>query len=157
MVLNAMASDPDNKNADNSDFAFTFEYEWSVPKVARPVTDNDRHWAAASGTSDEVTYTPSSNEEGDVLRLKVSYKDSKSGATDDDKVMYVLTEFPVRAVPVDEGGDAANDAPVFQTQGVYTRTIDENSPSGTNLGGPVTATDANRDVLYYTIASPGTR
>ena len=156
VVLNAMASDPDNKNADNSDFAFTFEYEWSVPKLSRPETDNDRHWTAASGTSDEVTYTPSSNEEGDVLRLKVSYKDSKSGATDDDKVMYVLTEFPVRAVPVDEDGDAANDAPVFQTQGDYTRTIDENSPSGTNLGGPVTATDANRDVLYYTIASPGT-
>ena len=71
--------------------------------------------------------------------------------------MYVLTEFAVRAVPLDENDTPANDAPVFLAGGDYTRTIDENSPAGTLLGAPVTANPVDGDVLYYTIETPGDR
>ena len=70
--------------------------------------------------------------------------------------MYVLTEFAVRAVPLDENDAPANDAPVFVDGGDYTRTIAENAPMGTPLGAPVTANPVDGDVLYYTIETPGT-
>ena len=154
--LEGMASDPDNQNAAGTAVPVDFEYEWSVAKVVRPVTNNNKHWVAASGTADDADYTPTAAEEGSVLRLKVSYTDTSDAADAEDKEMYVLTEFAVRAVPVDENDAAANDAPIFVSGGDYTRTIDENSPMGTSLGAPVTANPVDGDVLYYTIATPGT-
>ena len=45
-----------------------------------------------------------------------------------------------------------NVAPVFKEGATATRTIAENTASGTNIGAPVTATDANNDPLTYTLA-----
>ena len=48
--------------------------------------------------------------------------------------------------------DAINVAPVF-TEGTTTiRTIAENTAAGTNIGNPISATDANNDTLTYTLS-----
>ena len=44
-----------------------------------------------------------------------------------------------------------NVAPVFSEGATATRTIAENTASNTNIGTPVTATDANNDLLTYTL------
>ena len=44
-----------------------------------------------------------------------------------------------------------NVAPVFSEGATATRTIAENTPSGTNIGDPVAATDANNDILTYAL------
>ena len=44
-----------------------------------------------------------------------------------------------------------NVAPVFREGATATRTIAENTASGTNIGTPVAATDANNDILTYTL------
>ena len=144
-----MVSDPDTRRANGDTLDITFAYQWSVPKVSRPLIDNDNHWVAASDTSQETdgSYTPTTDNVGSVLRLQVTYTDT----TDVERTLNILTEYPVRAVPLDDNDAPANDAPVFPATGVYTRTIAENSDKGTSLGAPVTATDVNGDVLYYTI------
>ena len=69
--LEGMASDPDDQDADGDDVTVDFDYEWSVAKVVRPVIGNNNHWVAASGANTDADYTPTSAEEGSVLRLKV--------------------------------------------------------------------------------------
>ena len=44
-----------------------------------------------------------------------------------------------------------NAAPVFSEGITATRTIAENTAANTNIGTPVTATDANNDLLTYTL------
>ena len=154
VALTATASDPDTRNADgstNTDGTSgtpALAWQWSLPKLSRPITDNDNHWADATGSGDDsATYTPVAADVGSVLRAQATYTDG----TGEERTLNILTEFPVRAVPVDENDAATNDAPVFPTTGDYTRTIAENSSTGTLLGAPVTATDVNGDVLYYTL------
>ncbi len=43
-------------------------------------------------------------------------------------------------------------APVFTDGSVTTRSVPENTSSGTNIGAPVSATDANNDVLTYSLS-----
>ncbi len=46
----------------------------------------------------------------------------------------------------------ANDAPVFDEGGSATRSIPENSPAGTGVGAPLSATDQDGDTLTYTLS-----
>ena len=46
----------------------------------------------------------------------------------------------------------ADDAPVFTDGETTTRTVAENAPVGTNIGAPLSATDADSDVLLYRLA-----
>ena len=48
-------------------------------------------------------------------------------------------------------GPQVNRAPVFSAGNSTTRSVDENSASGANVGAPVTATDADRDTLTYSL------
>ena len=148
-MLNASASDPDTRGADGNTVSISFEYEWSAPKVSRPETDNNINafdWVVASGATEAATYTPTAAEEGNVLRVKVSYTDGKGEAPP----LYLLTEFPVRAVPAGDNNMTSLHSPA-RRRGDYKRTIAENAESGTLLGAPVTATDLNSDVLYYSL------
>ena len=147
--LAATVSDPDTRNADGSDNASgtsgtpALAWQWSVPKVSRPVTDNNDHWVAAGNTTNTgATYQPVAGDVGSILRAQATYTDG----TGDEKEVNILTEFAVRAAP-----EGTNNDPEFDGTADYTRTIAENTESGTLLGAPVTATDGNSDVLYYTI------
>ena len=45
-----------------------------------------------------------------------------------------------------------NHAPIFTEGSSTTRSIPENTPAGVNIGGPVTATDRDEDLLTYTLS-----
>ena len=56
----------------------------------------------------------------------------------------------VRAEP-----SAGNATPVFPSVGSNARSVDENSPPGTNVGKPVKANDTGGDRLHYTLSGAG--
>ncbi|MXZ00319.1 hypothetical protein F4Y93_06590, partial [Candidatus Poribacteria bacterium] len=49
------------------------------------------------------------------------------------------------------GSVSANSAPKFADGGSTTRSVDENTPAGQNIGSPVSATDPDNDTLTYTL------
>ena len=54
---------------------------------------------------------------------------------------------------VDENvGESTNNAPVFTDGTSTTRYVAENTASGTNIGSPISATDANNDSLTYSLS-----
>ena len=144
-ALTASATDLDNINTNE-----TVSYEWSIPKVSRPVLAEDNHWQAGTGTDGNTnSYTPGDDDEGKYLRVKVSYTDGKG--TDS---AVVLSEFTVREDV--EAGD--NSAPAFPSDDPITRDIPENSDEGRAVGDPVTASDPDdRDSgrLTYSIPTTG--
>ena len=103
--------------------------------------DGSTGWTAISG-ADTATYTPVSGEVGNHLRVKVTYNDTHGT----DKTLTEQADNAVRT----------NAAPVF-TDDSTTRSIRENTPAGTDIGAPVTATDsdidvaANDEVLTYSL------
>ena len=59
---------------------------------------------------------------------------------------------PVQQVPETEQDDVTNSAPTFTDGTKTTRSIQENAPSGRNIGSPVSATDSDSgDTLEYTL------
>ena len=76
------------------------------------------------------------------LRAKATYTDRHGS----EKVaMSAASAYKVRAAPTD-----ANAAPGDEA---VDRSVDENSPPGTRVGKPVTATDPNSDVLTYSLGT----
>ena len=84
------------------------------------------------------------------LRATATYTDGHGP----DKNAQVVTPHLVRAVPA-----ANNAAPLFPDEDgdaddiQVGRKVDENSPPGTRIGGPVVANDSPGDVLTYTLAA----
>ena len=95
------------------------------------------------------TYTPVADDVNMYLRATATYDDGEG----DGKNAHMVSVNTVREKPY------INASPVFRdTDGeVITSPIDrsvpENSPAGTAVGDPVTATDDARDVLTYTISA----
>ena len=52
---------------------------------------------------------------------------------------------------LDRFGDVVNRVPVFASEPPVTRAVDENTPSGQSIGDPISATDADGDVLTYSL------
>ena len=90
-----------------------------------------------------LVYSPKNGDIGYYLRVTVTYVD---GAGEGHDTAIASSMYPVRALP-----DESNDSPVFAEGGTSTRKIDENTPAGMNVGPPVVATDANLDVLTYSL------
>ena len=96
-------------------------------------------------TATTLAYTPLGVEDK-YLRVTATYTDEHGS----DKTAQAVSANMVRAVP------AANNAnPVFPSD-ADTRSVDENSPPGTNVGKPVVANDAVGDVLTYTLENADT-
>ena len=73
-------------------------------------------------------------------------RDDRGGATDIGTSLIRVGAPPSRPAP------PANNPPTFALD-MVTYTIEENSPPGTNVGEPVTATDSDGDTLTYTWAA----
>ncbi len=126
--------------------------------------DNDEDWKAIGGASSDV-YVPKVADLGRCLRATVIYTDNLSDA--DQEATGVL-EVPVDALQV-HGPDpipSHNAAPVFPDQDFLTagdqsdstsRTVPENTKSGQNIGDPVSAFDADGDLLVYTLGGADAR
>ena len=132
---------------------------WDRPEVGTPITasmsDPDGEvsgvtWQWASSTSKtgtwtdittngtSATYTPVADDVNNYLRATASYTDRRgSGKT-------------ASAVPVQQTREApdSNTAPSF-TSMTATRSVRENTPSGTHLGDAFQATDADSDEIRY--------
>ena len=124
---------------------------WSVSKVNRPQLGNDTHWQpAAASTTNAAIYTPDPDDVGKKLRVKASYSDPHGK----EKAAYGLSDYAVRAVPVDADGNPANNAPKFGSlETNISKSIAENATIGTNVGDPVTASDSDKaDVLTYLLS-----
>ena len=103
-------------------------------------TGTDLTWKWYLGTpisgATEGTYSP---ENPGTHRVEASYTKS------DGSVKAVPATISVRAVP-----NVNNATPVFPS-GSSARSVDENSPPGTNVGKPVKANDTGGDRLHYTL------
>ena len=89
------------------------------------------------------TYTLTDDDEGKYVRAAATYADRRSPPG---KNAYA-TRGPVLPAL------ATNSAPVFTDGATAAREVAENTPSGTNVGLPITASDADGDVLTYSVAA----
>ena len=97
----------------------------------------DGAYTAISGET-SATYTPADEDEGKFLKATASYTDRRgAGKT-------------AEAVSANAVGTGTNRAPDFGAT-TATREFSENTPSGQTIGAPVKATDADNDVLEYTL------
>ena len=88
-----------------------------------------------------ASYPPVAGVVGNYLRAKATYTDRHGS----EKIaMSAASAYKVRAAP------NANAAPGDEA---VDRSVDENSPPGTRVGKPVTATDPNSDVLTYSLGT----
>ena len=62
-----------------------------------------------------------------------------------------LTDVVGVIISVTDVDEQTNNAPVFTEGATATRSIAENTAAGTNIGSPVSATDADNDTLTYTL------
>ena len=95
-------------------------------------------------TATTNSYSPLGVEDK-YLRVTATYDDEHGS----DKSVPVVTANMVRAEP-----SSTNAAPAFPT-GSDARSVDENSPPGTNVGKPVAANDVAGDRLTYTLGTGG--
>ena len=102
-------------------------------------------WMPAMGTATGMgamtsSYTPEMADGGHYLRAMVTYDDAS-----DESSPNAMSEPTGSMVAV------VNSAPMFE-DAMTTRMVAENSPEGTDVGAPVTATDPDNDELTYTLS-----
>ena len=139
MPIIATLSDPDTIVATDRD-AVTWQWYRGNSSIAGATN------AAVTDNAPTSTYTPAAGDVGSVLRATAMYDDEE----DDDKTAQedsanAVREAPTSNVPPtfpnqEPGGTATTD---------QTREVAENTPAGTNIGAPVTASDT--DVLTYSL------
>ena len=149
VVFTATLTDPDSVTIDDLtgliDSGTTWQWE-SAPSKNGSYTDIDGAMAE--------TYTPTDaagkSDNGRFLRATVSYTDGEGS----DKTAMMTSEYAVQALR------GTNNAPKFaddqdpvmaDNQEDAARTVLENTEAGMNIGAPVVATDADGDVLTYTL------
>ena len=93
----------------------------------------------SSGT-DPGSYTPVAADVGKLLRATATYDDGHGAG----KTANAVSTHAVQAAP------ATNDEPVFSEDSA-SRSVAENAVPGTDIGTPVTASDANSDTLTYSL------
>ena len=132
LPLSATLTDPDGGVSGQS-------WQWSRGNTA---TGSFSNISGATSSS----YTPLQADVDRYLKVRVTYTDALSSG----RSAEAVSANPVIDVPID------NVAPAFPSTG-YTRTVGENAPAGQDLGAPITARDANRDSLTYSLGGAGSR
>ena len=113
----------------------TWTWEYSLDKT---------HWALiASATL--ASYTPVDATGGNYLRVTASYNDGHGSG----KTAQAVPDNPVRNAP------PTNDPPAFAPENA-TRSVDENTSAGQDIGTPVAATDTANDSNMLTYSLEGT-
>ena len=97
-------------------------------------------WASISGAT-AISYTPVAGDVDKFLQVTASYTDGHGPG----KTAIVVSDNKVRVAP------ATNTAPAFAGDAT-TRTVEENTEAGRNIGDPVSATDAESDPLTYSLS-----
>ena len=126
-AITATLDDPDEVTSD-------ITWSWQRSRAG------SRSGWSTIGTATSDSYTPAAGDVGRYLRATARYDDGYSNG----KRAQADSENMVRAVPQN------NNPPRFLSQ-FTTRTVDENTGTGENIGDPVTATDDPTDNLTYTL------
>ena len=103
-------------------------------------SSNRSSWTPISG-ADTQYYRPEADDVGRYLRATASYDDDEGTG----KSARAVSVNPVRMAV------SGNTAPQFDSSVTGDREVDENTPAGMDIGGPVAATDADNDPLTYTL------
>ena len=138
--LEATLSDPDMGETDEV-------WQW-----ARSM--DMQSWTAIEGATSQRR-SPTADDEGYYLRASVTYTDVFGSGKSASKVTPNAVEerTVANAAPSFADQDDVEDVEGDEdTQGVQiNRSVDENTPAATNIGKPVSASDADNDVLVYTL------
>ena len=130
-LITATLSDPDGSMTEST-------WQWSSSS-----SRSSGYTAIAGATA--ATYRPAEGDTGMYLRATVTYTDGHGAELD-----TAMTE-SLNTVRAETGVDNAD--PAFgEDTAATTRAIDENTPAGTNIGPPVSATDDDLDVLTYRLS-----
>ena len=111
---------------------------WSWERSPNGTSD----WNPISGATSDI-YTPVADDVGNYLRATASYFDEEARG----QSAQAISANAVEMVP-------ERNAPVFTDGPTTTRSIPRNTPAGVNIGAPVSATDADNDVLTYSLGGP---
>ena len=95
-----------------------------------------------STTGQLQTSAPLDYEMQSAYTVKVTVSDRNTAAPDSETALIATITVTIRM---------ADSVPVFSEGAATTRRIAENTASGTNIGDPVSATDADGDTLTYTL------
>ena len=123
------------------------KWEWAVVDC-----DTETFGTAITGAS-SASYSPKTAENDMCLQARATYEDNQGT---DPEMAHVTSDGPVQM------SDPANSAPKFPDQNPSTvvdesdetvREVAENTKSGVNIGGPVTADDAG-ELLMYSLGGP---
>ena len=117
-------------------YAFTFQW------LRRETRDSE---SVLIPGATERTYVPTSEEEGYVLIVRVSWKDDRGNVTD----KAANTSHP-EVLPAVHN----NEPPRFEGTGASIE-VPENTPPGTRVGEPYQATDPNGDQVMYSLDAAG--
>ena len=124
-ALNATLTDPDGPVS-------VATWQWARS------SDGSTNWGDITGAT-SASYTPVDGDVDNYLRATASYTDPEGSG----KSAQAVSVNRVQAAPV------VNTAPAFPTD-MTTRSIAENTATGTNIGAAVTATDT--DTLTYSLS-----
>ena len=125
---------------------WTDPFDGSITKYeySQSSSESDQGWAditnSANGGTNGSSFTVTGLTNGTTysFELRTTNSAGTSDATD-----------PVTATP-------GNAAPTFDDDSPTSRSVEENSEQGTNVGDPVAATDPEGDTLTYSLSSAGT-
>ena len=132
--ITATLTDPDNIGADDLS---SVSWQW--------YRGNSEIVGATGGPGAIMSsYTPTTGDVGSVLRATAMYDDGE----DDDKTAQEDSAHAVRQAP-ESNVPPTFPTPVGQGDTNQEREVAENTPAGTNIGAPVTASDT--DVLTYSL------
>ena len=121
--------------------------------------------ATDADTGDTLTYSLGGTDASSFSIVSTSGQLQTSAALDyETKTSYSVTvsvsdgnggtdsiDVTISVTDVDETPAPANNAPVFTEDTSTTRSVAENTTSGTNIGSAVSATDADNDTLTYSL------
>ena len=138
-VLTAMVTDPDGPSP-------VTDIEWQWYRSSSMSGTGDRHHRGGDRLRTPRRDTPSNSDVDMYLRAMATYTDRRGG----NKEAEFVSPHRVQATQP----TSANSVPEF-AGGAATRRVVENTDEDMNIGGPVAATDADGDVLTYSLGGDG--
>ena len=111
---------------------------WSWARSPNGASD----WTPISGETSD-TYTPVAGDVGDYLRATAAYTDGEGPG----KSAQAISANAVEVVP-------GRNKPALREYPTATRSFPRNTPAGRNIGAPFAATDADNDLLTYSLGGP---